>query len=104
MLKVIDCLSGLQCGNATAALWIPGTSALGVVLSVAFFTMICRCERHEIESRVSELVGEQISDLRLLMLRSIEVLYAITSLRAMKEAIETGRIPDVCDVRVEQAA
>lgn len=68
--------------------WIVGTSALGIVLSVALFVTIRRWERDEMESRVSELVGEQISNLRLSMLRSIEVLYSIASLHATKQAIE----------------
>lgn len=68
--------------------WILGTLVLGLALSVIVFARLRAWERRDLEKRAADLVEEEMEKLRISMLRSIEVLYSITSLLATTGAME----------------
>lgn len=62
--------------------WILGTLVLGLALSLIVFARLRAWERRDLEQRAADLVEEELEKLRVSMLRSIEVLYSITSLHS----------------------
>lgn len=69
-------------------IWVVGVLVLGVVLSLALFKMLRGWEQRELEDQAAGLVRKQVEKLEISMLRSIEVLYSVSSLYEAEGKVE----------------
>jgi signal transduction histidine kinase/ActR/RegA family two-component response regulator len=71
-------------------IWIYAACGAGVVFSLLLFVMLRGWEQREIEKSAGNLVHEQAEKLQVTVLRSMEVLYSVSSLYAIEGRIERG--------------
>jgi len=68
--------------------WIYVVLGVGGVLSLVMFLTIRDWEQHEVETRAADLIQEQVEQVQVTILRSMEVLYSIASLHTTQGRIE----------------
>jgi len=68
--------------------WVGSVCALGVLLAFTFFILVRGWERRAQEAAAAELVRQQIEQLQIATLRSMEVLYSISSLLETRGQID----------------